>query len=284
VIALAPVEFASGRDNVTLWAATDVRTDVPLDAFVVEDGVRQTVVGVAGTSGLYVVARTVDAVHLPSDEYTFYLIIFSLAVALLLLASATILAEQRSLLERASFDPLTRLPNRSEFERRGAEVLTNAGRSNAHVCVLLFDLNGFKLVNDTYGHTAGDQMLQIVADRLRKAVRDDDVVARWGGDEFVVAMPGIESEEMSARRARQLADAVGGRTRLDGVPDPLRVRVSVGVALWPDHGDDLEALIEAADKAMYQAKREGLVSRMAVPPSDELDISALGLHGVRSPR
>ena len=125
------------------------------------------------------------------------------------------------------------------------------------MCLLLFDLNGFKLVNDTYGHHAGDEMLRVVGSRLRKAVRDQDIVARWGGDEFVVMMPGIADDEMGAKRAQQLADQVAGRTRLDGVQDALRVKVSVGVAIWPRHGAELHSLVEAADQAMYQAKRDG---------------------------
>jgi diguanylate cyclase (GGDEF)-like protein len=202
-------------------------------------------------------------VHLPEGERQFYLLIFALAVVLLVLAGATLVAEQRSLLERASFDPLTKLPNRGEFERRAADAIATAERQGADVCLLLFDLNGFKMVNDTYGHAAGDEMLRVVASRLRKAVRDGDIVARWGGDEFVVLMPGIGDNEMGAKRAHQLAEQVSGRTRLDGVPDALRVRVSVGVAIWPNHGAQLHGLVDAADQAMYQAKRDGETCHVA---------------------
>jgi diguanylate cyclase (GGDEF)-like protein len=113
------------------------------------------------------------------------------------------------------------------------------------------------MVNDTYGHHAGDEMLRVVGSRLRKAVRDDDIVARWGGDEFVVMMPGTADTEMAIKRAEQLAEQVSGRTRIEGVAEALRVRVSVGVAIWPRHGAELQALVEAADQAMYQAKRDG---------------------------
>ena len=121
------------------------------------------------------------------------------------------------------------------------------------------------MVNDTYGHHAGDEMLRVVGSRLRKAVRDDDIVARWGGDEFVVMMPGIGDDEMGTKRAQQLAEQVAGRTRLEGVADALRVRVSVGVAIWPRDGAELHDLVEAADQAMYQAKRDGETFHVAEP-------------------
>jgi diguanylate cyclase (GGDEF)-like protein len=275
VIARAPVGVVGGRSDVALWAATLLPEGVSIGGFAVEQGVRQTATPVPGTAQLFVAAAGSDAVELPQDEQVFYALIFGLAVTLLVLAGATLFAEQRNLLERASFDPLTRLPNRSEFERRASEAIADADRDESELCVLLFDLNGFKLINDNYGHHTGDLMLQTVAERLRKAVRGADVVARWGGDEFVVAMPGITSEEMGARRARQLAESVSGRTRLESVTEPLRVKVSVGVALWPHHGDDLDSLIEAADKAMYQAKREGTTCRIADAPPP---VQPVGTH------
>jgi diguanylate cyclase (GGDEF)-like protein len=257
VVAQLPADAVVDRGEIAVMATTLAPKGTAGGQYSVADGIRQTATEVESAPGLYVVARTADAVHLPEGERQFYLLIFSLAVVLLVLAGATLVAEQRSLLERASFDPLTKLPNRGEFERRAADAIANAERQGGEICLLLFDLNGFKMVNDTYGHHAGDEMLRVVGSRLRKAVRDDDIVARWGGDEFVVMMPGIGDAEMGSKRAQQLAEQVAGRTRLDGVPEALRVRVSVGVAIWPRHGGELHDLVEAADQAMYQAKRDG---------------------------
>jgi diguanylate cyclase (GGDEF)-like protein len=263
VVATVPADAISTPGEVRVWGVTLLPNARAIDGFVVEGGIRQTAAIVEAAPGVYVVAATQDAVHLPGDERRFYLLIFALAVVLLVLAGATLVAEQRSLVERASFDQLTKLPNRGEFERRATELLAVAERQDQSVCLMLFDLNGFKLVNDTYGHHAGDEMLRVVGSRLRKAVRDHDVVARWGGDEFVVLMPGIADVDMGARRAQQLAEQISGRTRLDGIADALRVKVSVGVAMWPKHGVELHTLVEAADKAMYQAKRDGEVWRVA---------------------
>lgn len=272
VIARGPADVVGVRSDAAVFATTVVPSADTIGGFAVDRGIRQTATPVA--AGLYVVAAAPDAVELPVDEQRFYLIVFTLACILLVLAGITIVVEQRNLQERAAFDPLTKLPNRSEFERRAAEALASADRREEGACLLLFDLNGFKQINDTHGHHAGDEILKVVGSRLRKAVRDGDVVARWGGDEFVIVMPGIGDDEMAVRRANQLAEQVSGRTRVDGVGDALRVKVSVGVALWPLHGEELRDLVEAADQAMYEAKREGCTAQLAaVPRQVELAIA-----------
>jgi diguanylate cyclase (GGDEF)-like protein len=258
-----PVDLIDTRNAHTVWVTTEIPASVTLGQFVNSNEVRLTSTMVGNSPGLFVVATGDESISLPVEEQRFYVIIFTLAVLLMLLAGMTLVVEQRSLVERASVDPLTKLPNRGEFEQRAHEALVSAQRHQTGVCMLLFDLNGFKAVNDTWGHHAGDEMLKVVAKRLRDAVRDHDVVARWGGDEFVVMMPGISTEEMGTRHARQLAEQVCGLAHLDGVPEPLRASVSVGVALSPNHGVDLDSLVAAADRAMYEAKRSGVVSSIA---------------------
>ena len=248
------------RPGATVWPTTYLPTGAAGSDFFVEGNTRQTAVPVPGAVGVYMVAAAASDVALPTAEHNFYLTVLTLAVILLVLAGITLVVEHRSLVERASVDRLTQLPNRSEFERAAVQTFAQDGERGA--CLLLFDLDGFKAVNDTYGHRAGDQVLQVIGRRLRGSVREGDIVARWGGDEFVVLLPGVTTAEMGARRARQLAEEVAGRTRIDGVAESLRIRTSVGVALWPEHGKDLDQLVAAADEAMYEAKRSGTVTRV----------------------
>jgi len=246
-----------------LWVAEAPDDGGDRDGFVVTDGTRQTFAPIEGTSGLVVVASAANTASVSSGEMTFYVVLGGLAVLLMLLAGATSLLAHRSLIERASIDQLTRLPNRGEFERTSAAEVATAERTGVGFALLLFDLNGFKSVNDNYGHQAGDELLQIVAERLQHATRDTDMVARWGGDEFVVLMPGVTSSEMGGRRARQIADAIAGRARLDSAADAVRVKASVGVAVWPANGTTIHELMAAADAAMYHAKRHQLVAAVA---------------------
>jgi diguanylate cyclase (GGDEF)-like protein len=262
-----PTDLVDDRNSYAVQVTTALPESISLGQFVNQDGVRFTSTMVGNSPGLFVVAAGDTSIPLPAEEQRFYLMIFTLAVLLMVLAGTTLVLEQRSLLERASVDPLTKLPNRGEFEQRANDILLSAQRHRSGVCMLLFDLNGFKVVNDTWGHHAGDEMLKVVASRLRDAVRDGDVVARWGGDEFVALMPGIATEEMGARRARQLAEQLCGLARLDSVPEPVRASVSVGIAISPTHGTDLDTLVESADQAMYEAKRGGTVTSIAASRS-----------------
>jgi len=154
--------------------------------------------------------------------------------------------------QQALTDALTGLPNRTLLGTRAAESLLESG--DAGTALLLFDLDRFKEVNDTLGHHVGDRFLQVVASRLAAAVRPGDTVVRLGGDEFALLLPGTGAEE-AEQTARRLLEAVRAPIVLDGLH--VDVDASVGIAVAPEHGNDLDALLQHADVAMYLAKGTG---------------------------
>ena len=164
-------------------------------------------------------------------------------------------AMESDLWQRANFDPLTRLANRTRFEDRLAHVLTSAARHEQRFAVCYLDLDHFKPVNDKLGHAAGDELLQQVAHRMRATLREEDTLARIGGDEFALLMPRIASAEDAALTARKILAAIDLPFMLEaGTP---RIGISIGIATFPEHGDTPEALVGAADQALYAAKKGG---------------------------
>ncbi|MCX8087496.1 MAG: diguanylate cyclase [Rhodocyclaceae bacterium] len=153
----------------------------------------------------------------------------------------------------AHHDVLTGLPNRGQFNAR-LEVLCGKAQT-APFAVLFIDLDGFKPINDTLGHEAGDEALKIIAQRLRHTLAAEDFVARLGGDEFVALCQDIASAETAQAIGQRLLAAVSQPMRLQGVPSQLGA--SIGIALWPQHGRTASELLTAADHAMYAAKRQG---------------------------
>jgi diguanylate cyclase (GGDEF)-like protein/PAS domain S-box-containing protein len=159
-------------------------------------------------------------------------------------------------LERlAHFDPLTDLANRLLLNAQLKHALERAARHGERLAVMELDLDGFKNVNDTLGHPAGDKLLQVIAQRLKKALRTEDIVARLGGDEFAVVMESIGSADAAALVAKKINAAIDVPIMLEG--QEARVTSSIGIALYPDDGMDPTALLKAADTALYVSKREG---------------------------
>jgi diguanylate cyclase (GGDEF)-like protein len=146
---------------------------------------------------------------------------------------------------------LTGLPNRLLFEDRLETSIKMAKRNSLMLAVLFIDLDGFKAVNDTYGHQAGDELLIDVADRLKSNIREVDTVARLGGDEFVVILTDINMRQNVTHVTRKLMESLNEPYL--GLETPT-VTPSIGIALFPEDGMDMETLIESADKAMYSVK------------------------------
>lgn len=166
------------------------------------------------------------------------------------------LTESRSALEHlARHDPLTGLPNRRVFFERLEHALANSRRSGKQLAVLFVDLDHFKQLNDSLGHSLGDHVLQAVAHLLRSATRESDTVARLGGDEFVILFEAVEDPQQIVAILDKLHDRFQLSMLIDG--HEVKVQASMGVSLFPRDGDDIEALVQQADNAMYAAKNAG---------------------------
>ncbi|OJF99107.1 histidine kinase [Rhizobium sp. 58] len=189
---------------------------------------------------------------LPSDEHN----------ELILMAAhlAGIAIERQQAEERIHFmahhDALTGLPNRLMFDAKVAAALQQAQGSGRWVALAFLDLDNFKLVNDSLGHHAGDEMLRIVADRMRACVRKSDMIVRVGGDEFIIMLNGLPTErDLVLSRFEKIRSAIAAPMMLSG--RSLQVSCSMGVVCYPDHGDTAIDLVANADSAMYRAKEIG---------------------------
>ncbi|HRF05571.1 EAL domain-containing protein [Accumulibacter sp.] len=154
----------------------------------------------------------------------------------------------------ANFDALTGLPNRSQLDERMSYSLNVARRNQQTIALMFLDLDHFKDINDTLGHSVGDALLVELARRLRLVLRDTDIVSRLGGDEFILSMHGAD-ERGASQVAAKLLEAIAEPYRIEGYD--LNVTASIGIALYPHDGGDLETLSRNADAAMYRAKQAG---------------------------
>ncbi|CAM3384017.1 putative bifunctional diguanylate cyclase/phosphodiesterase [Halomonas lysinitropha] len=161
---------------------------------------------------------------------------------------------QRKIEYLASHDTLTGLPNRSLFQDRAHQAFSQARSSKRKMALMILDLDHFKDINDTLGHEVGDALLRQVAAQLRKRVRDVDTVARIGGDEFAVVFADCDVRK-TALFAQHLMERLAGTFEVRG--SHLRITASAGLALYPEDGDDVDTLCQAAEIAMYRAKESG---------------------------
>ncbi|RLB53581.1 MAG: hypothetical protein DRJ42_11590 [Deltaproteobacteria bacterium] len=162
---------------------------------------------------------------------------------------------EEMLRRQAQHDPLTDLPNRILFDDRLKQVIARANRAGKQFAVLFIDLDEFKQVNDALGHEAGDQVLRDVAQNLRQTIRRSDTLARIGGDEFVLLAEEFDHADQVKTLAEKMVEAISN------LPSPalqaMKVGASIGIALYPDHGEDARTLLVRADEAMYEAKQHG---------------------------
>jgi len=258
-----------GREMATAPAsgaivAREVLADIPIRVTVMQDPA--------------VVLGRLDAQHeayfLRAGGYSLLVLVITLGIAAGLwqqqrLHSAVAVSEQEKqrliaqleqeksrALALASQDHLTGLANRRMFQEMASAELKRARRSRNLYALLFFDLDRFKVINDTLGHGVGDQLLKAVAARLRGAVREYDLVARLGGDEFVVLLSEVPSEDFVAQLAGKLVQGLSAvYPNLDG--HDVETSPSVGIALYPRDGQQLDALLLHADQAMYSVKARG---------------------------
>lgn len=155
----------------------------------------------------------------------------------------------------AYYDPLTGLPNRILFKDRLENEINHCCRQHTRCALLFLDLDRFKLINDTLGHTAGDELLVEVAHRLKSSIRNNDTIARMGGDEFTLLLTQLHSTDAAALVAQNVIKLLSQPFKIHG--DELRIGASIGIAIYPDDGDNFTTLTRHADAAMYEAKDKG---------------------------
>lgn len=165
------------------------------------------------------------------------------------------LSLSREMRRQATHDALTGLPNRVLVEDRLQNAIARSRRLNSEVGVMFIDLDGFKKVNDAFGHAAGDALLKEVAARLKRSCREEDTVARWGGDEFVLVLEKVPEREAVVYRASRILELLSAPIRL--LEHEVYVTGSIGISLFPRDGDDVSGLLKRADAALYRAKDTG---------------------------
>jgi diguanylate cyclase (GGDEF)-like protein/PAS domain S-box-containing protein len=230
--------------------ATDERfPNSPLLKLGVRSGIQVPVFGTAGTFGIFGAHARAER-HFGQDDASFLQ-----SVANILAVAIERRSAERRLERLAQFDSLTGLPNRHLFHDRLLKTVAHARRSGEPMAVLFIDLDRFKLVNDTQGHSAGDKLLKEAAVRLSQCVRSGDTVGRFGGDEFGAIVSELSKPGDAGVVAQKVLDALAQPFKLDA--HDTYVSASIGITLFPADGDNPEALVMNADTAMYRAKEQG---------------------------
>lgn len=163
------------------------------------------------------------------------------------------LEEKEQLKNMAFYDLLTKLPNRFAFNEQIKVAISSSLRNKQKMAVLFIDLNDFKLINDNYGHSAGDAILIQVANCLRNSTRNADIVARFGGDEFVIGLTSIQTRKDVQVVTDKILQALSTIQEINGAP--CQIEASIGICIFPDDSSDIIGLLHNSDQAMYKAKK-----------------------------
>ena len=266
--AVAPISGAAGAgvrtnstlDPILLLDEIQLRLGAMLDGpFEGRGGLAQRDATVAARAGLLECVEALHCLHQVLSEErrnhrsTEQALVASCA-ALLQARNDLVDAEDltRVARQQAALDSLTALPNRRHFGECVEAALVQAAPAGVAAATLYLDLDGFKAINDRHGHHVGDQVLQVVAKRLVRALRAEDSVGRLGGDEFACLLTNLPDESQAELLAGKLFEAVSQPMRIGALN--LRVRASIGMAIFPRDGATAEALLRSADEAMYRAK------------------------------
>lgn len=211
----------------------------------------EAVIGSLGASILIVWLRLPDYLAIFSVSAIFFLVFFAIVVLYSYSLTANIERARQKLSHERNVDALTGMLNRRALIERASQLFHSPTAHGGEIVVLFADLDGFKGVNDTHGHHVGDKVLIAVAERILDSVRAIDLVARYGGDEFLLVLPRTSREggEIVAQRVRQEINDWAMQNNID-------FNVSIGIGNYPEHGCDLASVIASVDKAMYRSKSE----------------------------
>ena len=228
------------KPAVTQWVESDFyRAYTNRETYRVHDAVLSTLSGQQLPAAL-------SCAPLPGEQHAMVVTVLDMSVVRNL---------HQQLEYQAVTDPLTGLLNRRGFYQTVESALVRNERSDKSQALLYLDLDGFKRINDTHGHDAGDRVLRWVAEQLKDCLRSYDIVARMGGDEFTALLDTLEYPEQAAKVAEKLIDRVSMCQQIDGLD--VTLGVSIGIATYPECGSNLDSLLRAADIAMYAAKQAG---------------------------
>ncbi len=264
----SPNQWADRFDNTQLWTALAQSPNGHYTSVSAIDGILRTYV-YQKINGLALVIVTgftdqnvanqaaAEILWLDYAEPAILIAIMTLALTLyvVLNSHAKLAAANQKLHDLAWFDPLTGLPGRTLFTDRFQVALRTAERDRTRCFLMMIDLDDFKLINDQFGHAAGDRALQWVSARMTGTVRSTDTVCRWGGDEFLILMPRAQSANKIMEIAERLIASLMEPIAIEN--GTCRVSASIGIANYPEHGKTLSAIHNAADTAMYLAKKQG---------------------------